>query len=406
MKVQIFEPFAGWHHTKYIATLLPTLTRLLKEHRLDEVVVTTSRAHLKSPHFADQLADYTSLVSFDAVEIDQHQMSSIAVADMLLMSIKKHQPDFLVSTSANNGAFPLALRSFMNGRNLSHVTQSVGILHNGYSSKRQIMKHFLKDLIQRFAREQSPWSELHVVNPLLYETIKRQGGSAARRLKLLPDPVVVRDPIGKLEARRALQIPLEGRYVGIVGEMDKRKAVPNVLAAFRRANLSDTDFLLLAGRLKPTYRELIQSRYSDLLASGRIVLLDRYLRPDELHVATSACDAIAVTYFTDELSSNLLAALAAGRPVIASRRGYTGMVIDTFEVGWSCDVRNIASLKDAMEAAFRNSSTFSLNQKAKKLLAFHDPQNFVDTVLTPLYTALEIPVSNVKSWEWATSVDA
>jgi glycosyltransferase involved in cell wall biosynthesis len=393
MKVQLFEPFAGWHHTKYIATLLPTLIALKDAGKIDEIVVVTTHSHVRSPHFADQLAAFTGTVRFDAANLPRRWPASVAISEMLDRSIRKHRPDFLVSTSANDGGFPTALRSMMHARTLT----SVGIFHNGYTKRPVSPRQFIHDYVQKFARDHAPWSELHVVNPLLYDTIKAKGGHAADRLKLLPDPVFVRKPMEKAAARAYFKLPA-GTIIGMVGQMDKRKAVPDLVRAFRSLEHSEANYLLLAGRLARTYRRLIDREFGDLVRENRIILIDRYLTPEELHCATSACDAVAITYYTDELSGNLLAAIAAGRPVLASSEGYTGMIIERFGVGWACSVRNSPSFRSALQSAYRESGSFIMPDTARYLLLFHDPQNFVDTVLAQLYALIDIDLPATQSW--------
>jgi glycosyltransferase involved in cell wall biosynthesis len=393
MKVQLFEPFAGWHHTKYIATLLPMLVALKGAGKIDEIVVVTTHSHVRSPHFADQLASFIGTVQFDAVNLPRRWPLSVAISEMLDRSIRKHRPDFLISTSANDGAFPTALRSMMHARTLT----SVGILHNGYTKRPVSFRQFIHDYVQKFARDHAPWSELHVVNPLLYDTIKAQGGRAADRLKLLPDPVPVREPMEKGAARTYFGLP-PGTIIGMVGQMDKRKAIPDLVRAFRSLELSEANYLLLAGRLSRKYRRLIDREFGDLVRENRILLVDRYLTPEELHCATSACDAIAITYYTDELSGNLLAAIAAGRPVLASAEGYTGTIIKRFGVGWTCSVRSPPSFRSALQRAYRESGLFVMPDAARRLLLFHDPQNFVDTVLAQLYALIDMDVPATQTW--------
>jgi glycosyltransferase involved in cell wall biosynthesis len=211
----------------------------------------------------------------------------------------------------------------------------------------------------------------------------------------------VRAPISKVDARKRLLIPVEGTYVGQIGKSDQRKAIPEMLAAFRAAQLGPEQRLVLAGSLHPPYKTLIDARYADLLMQGRLILIDRYLRPDELHAANCAMDVVAVACYTDELSGSLLAALAAERPVLAGHRGYTGMIIEKFDVGYAADIKNHAALTSTIQAAVRASAAFQFPSKARRLLRFHDPQNFADTLLRQLYARLDIPSPDLKTWDWA-----
>jgi glycosyltransferase involved in cell wall biosynthesis len=401
MIVAIFEPFSGGHHTKYVALLLPTLEQLRARGLIARIVVITSTTHRESAAFADRLAPFTASVDFEFVEGDFRSESGDKVTRVLLEAMRRLQPDFLISTSANNGALTLALRTFLGRSFKARGITSVGIIHNGFSAPVSRARDRLRDGIHRFSRRYAPWSEIHIVNPVLFEHVRLQGSWTNDRLKMLSDPVA--RPSGDFSnARRELNLPLEGCIIGMVGQSDGRKALPELLAAFREARLGPNHRLLIAGTLYDPYRKHLQQKYADEIRDGRIILIDRYLHPRELHAATAACDVIAVTYYTDELSSNLLAATAARRPVIASHVGYTGMMIDTFRLGWSCDVFNHAALTQTIRKAAAEAPGYVPSEAADRLLQFHDPQNFVNTVLRSLYERLTIPPPDVKSWQWAT----
>jgi glycosyltransferase involved in cell wall biosynthesis len=401
----VFEPFSGGHHTKYVAILLPALARLAKAAYVERVTLTTSSAHVGSPDFADSIAPFSSFLHLDVVDGAFRSEDGNRIAGMLAASIERTRPDFVISTSANNGGFRLALQSVLSSPLRGREIGSVGIIHHGFTDRIDRPSTLARELVHRISRRFAPWSEVHVVNPLLYETIARQGFWRPGALRMLPHPVEVPAPVDKITARERLGIPATGRYVGHIGKGDGRKAVPELLAAFRAARFDGDVRLLFAGELYPAHRALIHARYDDLVAAGRIVLIDRYLHPDEFHVANCASDVVSVAYYTDALASNLLAATAAGRPVLASRHGYTGMMVRTFGVGWACDVTNPASFLAALRAAVDGSERYrGSTAQTERLLQFHDPQNFVDTLLQRLYQRLGIALPCLKTWEWAKSL--
>jgi glycosyltransferase involved in cell wall biosynthesis len=396
--VQVFEMFSGGHHTKYVALLLAKLVQLREEGQLNQIIVTTSEKHYQSRDFADRLRRFVAQVDFDVIAGDfRPHRDARKITAILLDSVRRKRPDFVISPSANSGAFSLALRSLFRSP-FAGIT-SVGIVHNGYSGPVHGLKHKLRDRVHRFSRRFSPWSELHVVNPRLHETVIRQGRWAAGRLKMLPDPVEAQQRLDKSVARAMIGLPLSGRYIGHIGASDGRKAIPELLAAFRAAKLNDDDRLFVAGRLHEPYRKLIDDKYEDLVTQGRLLLIDRHLSPLEFNAANCASDAVAVTYYTDELSSNLLAAVSAGRPVIASANGYTGMMIETFGVGWSCDVNDPGSVAKALHQAVNEAPHYQPSEKTAKLLRYHDPSNYVATLLRPLYARLGLPIPNLMTWE-------
>ena len=90
---------------------------------------------------------------------------------------------------------------------------------------------------------------------MLLEAIERQGSRGLGTHRLLPHPV---------ERPRALD------------RLAASAAIPELLAAFRAADLAANDHLLIAGSLYEPHRALVRSAFADLLTSGRIVSIDRH----------------------------------------------------------------------------------------------------------------------------------
>ena len=397
LKVQIFELFAGWHHTKYIASLMPTLIQLRREGHVTEIVLTTTASHVASPFFEDLLAEFTTDITLDLIQANHESIQGSRVTGYLIESVQRVKPDYLISTSANNGAFMLAMRSLMrNPLNWSGEMTSIGILHNGFAETPQGFVATIQDSIQRFSRHFSPWTELHVVNPMLYDVITARRKGTQQALRLLPDPVEAFPQISRFEARERLSIPTSGRYLGQIGKSDSRKAIPELLAAFRAANLPNDHRLLLAGDVYSPYRTHIQAHFQDLVNEGRIIILDRYLKKEEFHTAYCALDVISIAYYTNDLSGNLLAAIGAQRPVITGCNGYTGFVVKESLAGWTVDVRDIESFSKTIAQAMSASNSFFPSENSAKLMAFHDPKHFADTLLRKLYERLNL--STTHAW--------
>jgi glycosyltransferase involved in cell wall biosynthesis len=395
---QVFEPFSGGHHTKYVSFILPALVRLLEAGHLERVILTTTDRHRESRFFADSLARYESKVVFDVVAAGDIYHSGHKVSAMLLDSMVRNRPDYLVSTSADNGALTLALAALA-GSPFSRCRASVGVMHYGSYEPAHAARDRLRDQLHRFARRFSPWSQIHVVNPLLYDFLREPGSRTASRVVLLPDPVETKPPVSKLQARERLQLPCDGTFLVVAGASNATKAIPELLAAFSAAALATDRRLLLAGSVHPPYRELIDRRYGDLVRQRRLITIDRYLSPDELHLANCAADVVAVPDCTGKLSSTLLAAIAARRPALADRRGYTGMILEKFGAGYGADLRDHGAFTAVLETAMRAGGGFVLPARANRLVAFHDPRNFVDTLLGPLYRQLGLAGNTPVAWE-------
>jgi hypothetical protein len=162
----------------------------------------------------------------------------------------------------------------------------------------------------------------------------------------------------------------------MLGTVDRRKAVIELIRGFQSANVPNDTVLAIAGAIQNHSEADIVAVARPLLASGRMIFRPSFLSPEELDLWYAAVDATAPLYFdTPSLSANLLRSLAFHRPVLVNRFGYSGMVVDRFSVGVSCSVRDLSSVAAAVEAIWKFRSPH-FEPDVSRLLAFHDPQNF------------------------------
>ena len=406
MIVQIFEPGAEGHFTYYVGALLRALSPLLEARQLSRVVVTTSRNHRRFPAFQDQLSRYSSVVEFDAsLEPIEHPLrASQAAATAVLDAAARIQPDYLILTAADHETVGLALLSALKRRSLPKRIHSVAVIHRGDAVSATPLDR-IKDEVFRLSRQFSPWTDLRIVNPVIYEEMKRRQDRFSAPMNALPHPVEPLALCDKPVARTALGIPVDGRYIGYIGMIDERKALPELLSAFRAANLANTDRLLLAGQLYQPYQDLIERDYADLLRQDRIILINRYITHDEFSLGLCALDVAAPLYYPRlALSASLLQAAFLHRPVIADSYGYSGMIVDRFRLGWSCDVNEPGLLAATIRTALEKSADFRFGEGLARLIEFHDPKNYTDSVLGALYQRVGLPAPAVKTWEWATAL--
>jgi glycosyltransferase involved in cell wall biosynthesis len=426
MKVQIFEQMTGGHYTEYIQYLLPTLVRLVDEKLISKVVVTITPKHFQSEAFQKQLSNYASQIHFDPCLQEVNPCLSLdpkllvkqpkaffsalkwrsQTAANLAASVCRIKPDYLISTTAETqSSISGAMQSFFGRQLLPNSLCSQGIFHYGSGGTTTSFVETFKDLCYRANWKSSPWSRLLFVNPLIYEQLKLQESLFTKRFDLVPNPVPAFIPFDKKSARNSLKIPNTGRYIGFIGSMDSRVAIPELIAAFNAAISNPTDRLLLAGKILPKYKQLIEDKYKELLADGRLILIDRYLDGDEVNLGFCAIDVVSLLYYKRaNLSANLLKAISAQRPVIANDFGYTGMMVKRFDAGWACDLLDhevlIATLRSSLEAC----ETYQVNERTSRLVQFHHPDNYAATVLMDLRNMLPPDsISPPKTWEWVVS---
>jgi len=404
MKIQIFEAYAGGHYTQYVAHLLPNLKELSRRGLIDSVVLTTSKNHVAHPYYAEAIAPIASGVTIDApFSIGPHGPNSgREIAGLLRASIVRNRPDFVIATSADHGAFPLAVINSVAGSRPFGKASAIGIFHHGLGREPKTLTEALKDRALHFAKRNKIWAEAHIVNPLLFDRIERLGDGPAGHFRQLPDPVPHTVPIDRIEARAIFGIPETGRYIGHVGGMDARMALPELIEAFRSASKRVDDRLLLAGSLYEPYQAYVSANCADLIESKKLIVLDRFLTQNELTIAASALDVIAIPYYTTEqLSAKLLHAIAARRPVVSGALGYSGMIVQTFGVGRTCDIHDPADFARTIALALEESKGYLVSEKTERLIQYHAPENYAASVLHSLYERLGVERPPVKSWNWA-----
>jgi glycosyltransferase involved in cell wall biosynthesis len=403
MRVQVFEQWRGGHYFNYLESLVPRLAAMA-----DEVVVTMTRLAIESEAFRTQLGPLTRLPNVQFQD-------SVAVADPSLparerwtllgnlkRSVAEVRPDYLMVPSADSQTLAMAALGHLGISALPRDLPSEATFHCGYGPAVTSRKQALKELVYRTAYAGSTWTHMNFVNFLYYEDAQRKRRSWVARAQLIADPVPRAARLERAAARRLLGIPEEGRYLGLLGGLDQRKAIPELLAAFRAASLGAQDRLLLAGRLDDGFRSLISSEYQDLVSAGRIVLIDRFLTDEELTKGFSALDVVCATYRDfPGLASLMLKGVAAARPVVAQDFGWAAALIRRFRIGHTADIYSIDAFAAVLRRALDESDRYRETEAVRRLLEFHDPENFARGMTEQLRQKLGRPADKpIRRWDW------
>ena len=405
MKIQLIEAFHGGHHTNYIEALLPTFRRNLESGHVSEVTITVTKTHheqlLRQGIAKQEAVNLRFLPTFPDINPNPSLQDRYKLFQSINQSVEEVNADALICTSADYDVMFSALLKSNASYGARQGCKSVGVFHYGYPrSKNLAWKENLKQKIYETAWKNAAWDRFLFVNPLMYEYIKQQNSTFSGKTTLLPDPVPAAISVETIEARKRLGIPQDGFYLGFVGMMDTRKAIPELLAAFVHAKAHLSSRLLLAGMLAQEYHQLIQEKYADLVKSQRIVLINRHLSNDEVQLGYAAIDAQALLqYRRINLSANLLKAVAYGKPILVDNYGYTGMMTNRFGLGSSCDVHNIDSISHAMTHLIETAKNFKQTPQTKRLIEFHHVDNYANTIMAQLISNNE-PDSKLRTWEW------
>lgn len=164
---------------------------------------------------------------------------------------------------------------------------------------------------------------------------------------LLPD-----DPTGPLEARAQVGFPAAGRILLFFGLIRRYKGLEYLVEAFGLVERRFPDArLAIVGQI-PDADTDDHAYYSRLLErasrNSSILYVPEYVPVDRVGLYFLAADVVVLPYVTTSQSGVLMAALAAGRPVIVTDTGAMAEVVENGKTGFVVPPRDAAALADAM----------------------------------------------------------
>jgi glycosyltransferase involved in cell wall biosynthesis len=318
-------------------------------------------------------------------------------------AVRRCRPDYVLVPSGDYQSRPTGLVRLLGRASLPGGVPGEAGFHYGHGRSAARFGERVREAAIRLAQRASPWKKLHLINCLVHEDIEAHAPSLARRCVVSPHPVPPGRRAEKRECRRRLGLPEDGRAIGLAALIDERKAVREFLAAFRAGAPRPDDRLILAGRISPEFQPVVHRDNADLIAQGRLIVLDRFLDIPTFELVFGALDVICLPYPKHvQLSSALLYGVAAGLPVLVNNNpGWSRALVRRFEFGWECDVTDPGSFAAAIRQAFEECERYVESEATRRLLAFHDPANFIDTWLAGIRERRGRPPSeSLKTWPW------
>jgi glycosyltransferase involved in cell wall biosynthesis len=402
MRALIVEPDLAGHHAPYLAHMIEALAELgvhttvaVPTDTHDRVEYTT---HLQA--LRDE-ADFQCVLDVGAA---RSATAAYAKNAAIRDAIRRFEPDHLLVPYIDGVTQVATLLGASGAPTIPRGLFAEGLLfRGGFAYGGLTRRERLQHAVSRSLLSFSPWTVLHFLDPLPFEHVRHDERLSARA-RLMPDPVEPAPRVSRAEARRALGLEEDGRYVVLAGGIDRRKGADLLLDAFRAANLAATDRLLLAGPLAPDVRALLVGDLKPLIAAKRIVLLDRYLPNEELLLAIVAADLVCVPYPRHIGSASILIrAAAAERPVLSSSFGWVAHMTARFGLGWSCDVRQRDALARALGPALDRAASWQRGEAGARFAAYHSVGNFRAHWSAALRNRLGLPEHpDRRSWDWVT----
>jgi glycosyltransferase involved in cell wall biosynthesis len=399
LRVLIDQQFHLGHHYQYLGHLLPVLSPLVQD-----VVVAITPEGLQSTEFKSFLAPHVTQARVEAVLPPASPWVPMRerwrIHGELRHIVKQFEPDYVLIPSGDAqatamGLYRLAGLGSIPGRRPCEVG-----IHLGSGTAVTGTTRRLREWVNQLNLSLTGLTRAHVVNLLFYEQL-RSRRLLEGRLVLMPHPVPANPRMDKTLSRRTLGIPENGRYIGLAASLDSRKAIAEFLAAFRAATSRPDERLLLAGWMNGTHRRTIEESYADLIAQGRLIVLDGFQSPETFQTVFSALDVVCTPYpgFSG-VSATLLDGVSAGRPILANNFGWSEAIVKRFDLGGTCDVLNHDAFTRAVRAALDRCDEYQESEPVRRLLSFHAPGNFAATWVQGIRAQLGLSQSDVRTWNW------
>ena len=323
----------------------------------------------------------------------------------LMNALRAAKPDRVYIPCTEYFTQAAALRCLVTGRKRFPGPPIEGHLNRGtYAYPSESLRDMVRSAASRQLALRSPWQITHLLDPWVYDALK--GRPTRTEFRIIPEPVEPLPQVSREEARRALKVPLDGRYIAMIGELRLGKGVEGLLAAYSRARLATDDRVLLVGKITEPARELIRRNYAQLEREGRIVCVDRYVSDYELDCGFVAADVVAVTHVHLIGSSGALVRAAhAARPLLCTDYGWAGWATKAFDLGVIANVSDEDALASKLKAAFDLSATYRRTEKGDRFCRFHTLANQKAHWVAGIGRDCGIPLGKLAErieWSWAT----
>lgn len=368
--------------------LLPALRELS-----DQVTLAIPAKSVDTDEYRSQLAPFEGRVEIDPWLPTHQCRATWHKPTEVREAIRRSRADYLYVPHADGYAQVIGLHRSLCLPTLPRGIEAEGLLMRGAFAYPQsgVRASIQAELSMRLSMR-GPWDRLHLLDPLVYNAVKARGGALADHISLLPDPVPLKLNVSRKEARQRLRLPEDGRYVVSAGALGSRKGTDLLIRAFKQAKRADNDRLLLAGRLTPDMRNLVDHECKELVANDQVIAMDRFISDEEFALAITAADVICTPYRHHIGSASIaIRAASAERFVLASDYGWLGHIVPQFGLGRVCDVESIDVLSSELTSALDDAPSHRWSGSARRFVAFHSEANFAAVWTARLRERLGMP---------------
>ena len=262
----------------------------------------------------------------------------------------------------------------------------------GVKAPRQQFAALRKMLIYRILKQNS-MNLLLTIDPTFASYAQTQSSSVMRKVEYLPDPSTYHPLLPtRTEARLQLDVPEDVVLVLLFGEISARKGVNSLLEAAADPSCSARVHVLLAGRCKDRTRIAESAAFQALEGSGRLHIVDGYVRGlQELQVlAAPDCMWLGYKDFYG-MSGVLVLAARHGMPILASEQGLIGYLAKNHDMGMTVEPGRRSSVVTALNCLVNEPERFKrFGRNGAAAFERHDPTELQRLVTENILTKLRL----------------
>jgi len=225
---------------------------------------------------------------------------------------------------------------------------------------------------------------LFVINPSVGDVPQTWYSPRVRaRLRYLPDPGEDSGFVSRQEARVSLNLADTAVAILVYGWIDGRKGADALLQTLALEPELDEYVVILAGEQSTNTRDLLRSEpYARFREEKRLIVLDRFISETEQSAVFAAADIAWLGYRSHLFMSGVLVlAGRAGLPVIGTREGEIGRLVETHQLGAVAAIGQLSDIARALRRMRDATMRYEMGQRARRVFAAHSVDNFGDTVL-------------------------
>ncbi|MDX6369089.1 MAG: hypothetical protein QOG93_591 [Gaiellaceae bacterium] len=328
------------------------LTEGLRQRGYDTVLVAGTLARGE-----DSMAFVAAARDVEIVQIDQLGREISPLRDLvatvrLARLIRKERPQILHTHTAKAGTVG-RVAAILAGSRRPPI-----IVHTFHG---HVLRGYFGPLRSRFFRQLERWlatktTALIAVSPQVRDDLVALGVAPKERFVVirlgieLDERVAAESTNGRADNRRYLGIPGDRFAVGWIGRMTAVKRTDDILVAFKRLRDSGVDAVLCLVGDGPDRPEL-ERRAHELGVIRDTVFLGYQ---EDVAPFYSAFDALILPSSNEGTPVSAIEALAAGRPVVATRVGGVPDVVRDGEDGFLVEAGDTDELADRLEQLARD----------------------------------------------------